>query len=337
MGSRPCLLPATGVISPPMRFLCTWAGVLLLSPMALPAQDSSGGNDPLTFVKKGTAQNARGDFNGALDSFNRALEIDAEDSAAYEGRGEAHLGQGDLSDAITDFAKTLEIEPQNEAALKNRGQAEMREGDFAKSIADFNSAMQLANTVPGDSPVLFLDRGRAYYFMGKLDAAIADLGQAVMLKRDLGDAYFFRGLAELGNAKPDAAADDFARAAQLGVAEAPLWWWGAKMEGHHDDDANAGLPALLGKSLAARPNPWLSELGNFLLQKTTETQVQVDASTHSAGENRQAQAWFFIGLSREFSGDAAGARQAYQQAATANDPDSPVTIEAHRHLKKLLP
>jgi tetratricopeptide (TPR) repeat protein len=320
-----------------MRFLCTWAGVLLLSPMALPAQDTSGGNDPLPFVKKGNAQNARGDFNGALDSFNHALEIDAEDSAAYEGRGEARLGQGDLSDAVSDFSKTLEIEPQNEAAFKNRGQAEMRQGDFRKAIGDFDSAIPLAGTAPGDSSLLFLDRGRANYLQGKLKAAIADFSQAVSLKRDLGDAYFYRGLAQLDNAQTDAAADDLARAAQLGVAEAPLWWWDAKTEGGHGDDANAGLPALLAKSLAGKPNPWLSELGNFLLQKTTETQIQADAQNGQAGENRLAQAWFFIGLSREFSGDAAGARQACQQAATADDPDSPLTIEAHRHLKKLLP
>jgi tetratricopeptide (TPR) repeat protein len=320
-----------------MRFLCRCALLLPLAPMALPAQGSSGGNDPLVFVKKGIAQNAKGDLNGALDSFNRALAIDPNDSAAFEGRGETRLAQGDMADAMDDFSRTLKIEPQNEAAFYHRGLAESRLGNFKPAIADFDQAIESTNIAPGESPSLYLERGRAKYLQGDFDGALTDLNQAVTLNSRLGESYFLRGFAEDAKGQPDPAADDFAKAATLGVPKAALWWWDAKMEGHHEDDANAGLSFLLNKGLAGHPNPWVTELGNFLLQKTTETQVQADAQNGKAGENRQPESWFFIGLTRELAGDPAGAKQAYQQAIDAGVPASALTTESHRHLKKLSP
>jgi tetratricopeptide (TPR) repeat protein len=319
-----------------MRFLYPCALLLPLAPLALPAQDPSG-NDPLVFVKKGIAQNAKGDFSGALDSFNRALAIDSDDSAALEGRGETRLAQGDLADALTDFSRTLKIEPQNEAAFYHRGLVEARQGNFKAAIGDFDQAIEAPNPAPGESPQVFLERGRAKYLSGNPDGALADLSQAVTLKPALGEGYFFRGLIEEAKRQPDAAADDFARAAPLGMPEAALWWWDAKVEGHHEDDASAGLPFLLGKGFAGHPNPWLAELGNFLLQKTTEAQVLADAGNGNAAENRKAEALFFIGLTREFAGDLPGAKQAYQQAIDAGNSDSALTIESRRHLKKLSP
>jgi len=320
-----------------MRFLCTWAGLLLLAPTAVPAQGPSGGNDPLAFVTKGQAQLVKGDANGAIDSFNHALAIDPQDSAAYEGRGEAHLMQSDLADATDDFTKTLQIEPQSEPAFYHRALAKALQGSFDAAIGDLDHAIDLANAAPGESHKLFFERGRVKYFKGDFNGAIADFGHAMELKPDFGAALFFRGLAEEDKGQLDAAAADFAKAAPLGVPEAALWWWEAMMEGHHEDDANAGLAALQSKALAGHPNPWLTELGNFLLQKTTDTQVQADAQSGKAAEHRQTQAWFFLGVSREFSGDAAGARQAYQQAAAGDESTSPLTAEAHRHLKKLSP
>lgn len=330
------MLPKAGVISPPMRFLCTWALLLLVAPTALPAQGPSADNDPIVFVKKGVAQNKKGDYNGAIDSFTRALVLDPTDSAALEGRGESRFRQGDLTDAISDFSKALALEPKNSDALLFRGKAREAQGDFKGAINDLDQAIHIAGE-SGHTGPLFTERGRANYLQGDFNGAIADFNQAVAADPGSGEGYFYRGLAEEDNAQPAAALDDFAKAAPLGVPEAALWWWMAEMENHHEDDASAGLPPLLNKGLASHPDTWLAELGNLLLQKTTETQVQADAQGGKAWGNRQSQAWFFIGLSREFSGDTPGARQAYQKVIDGGAPDSPFTVESARRMKKLLP
>jgi tetratricopeptide (TPR) repeat protein len=321
-----------------MRLLSTCAGLLLAAPLALPAQSPpETSSDPLTFVKNGNAQNAKGNFNKALDSFNKALELSPGDSAAYEGRGETHLDEGDMTDAVSDFSRALKIEPDNEPALFHRGMAESHQGAWPAAIADFNQAMNLTHLAPADAPLILVERGRAKYFQGDAKGAVTDLSQALAQNPRLAEASRLRGLAEDGQGNDDAAAADFANAARNGDPSGALWYWEAKMEGHHDDDANGTMPGLLTDALAKHPDPWISELGNLLLQKTTETQIQADAPNGKPGGNRPAEASFFIGLSREYSGDTAGAKQAYQQITLLGDATSVYTIEAARHLKKLSP
>ena len=109
------------------------------------------------------------------------------------------------------------------------------------------------------------------------------------------------------------------------------------MEGHHDDDANGSMPPLVAKALAGHPDPWISDLANLLSQKTTESQIQADVQNAKPGDHRQAEAAFFVGLSREYSGDTAGAKQSYQRITLSATPLPTYVIEAARHLTKLSP
>ena len=320
-----------------MRLFWPCAGLLLIASTGVPAQDVSGGGDPIPFVKKGLAQNAAGDFTKALDSFNHALELDPRDSAAFEGRGETHLGLGDTADAITDFTKALKIEPANEAAFFHRGLAESRQGSYPAAIADFNQALNLTSLAPLDAPNILFERGRAKYLQGDVKNAMTDLNQAVGLKPAMADGYFFRGLAQDDQGAFDAAAADFSTAAKNGAPTAPLWFWEAQMEGHHDDDANAKLPGLVSEALGSHPDAWISDLASLLSQKTTESQIQADVQSATPGNHRDAEASFFVGLSREYTGDTAGAKQSYQRIIALGDASSYYTIEAKRHLAKLSP
>ena len=311
--------------------------MLLIAALGASAQDVATGGDPLPFVKKGLAENAAGDFAKALDSFNHALELDPHDSAAFDGRGDAHLGLGDAADAIADFTQALKIEPHNEPAFFHRGLAESRQGSYPAAITDFNQALNLASLAPADAPGILLERGRAKYLQGDAKDAVGDLNQAVALKPDMADGYFLRGLAQDDQGAFDPAAADFATAAKKGAPTAPLWYWEAEMEGHHDDDANARMPGLLGPALGSHPDAWVSDLANLLLQKTTESQIQSDLQNAKPGEHREAEASFFVGLSREYSGDAAGAKQSYQRIIALGGISSYYAIEARRHLAKLSP
>jgi len=313
-----------------MRLLCVL--VLALAPSLLPAQDTlPPDKDPQVFVKQGIAFNLKGDFDSAINSFNKALQLDPQYAPAFENRGEARMKQGELVDAIADFTQTLKIQPENDAALFHRGLAESGQGDFDAAIADFGRTIELQPR----SFEAFLERGRARYFKGDPDGAISDASQALMLNPGLSVARFIRGLAYGDKGDNEKAAGDFQQAARAGMAEAALWFWAAKMEGHQSQDTN---PAdLLKQSLAGRPDPWLTELADYVMEKTTDTELLADAQKDRPGENRPTEAWFFVGLSRNFSGDANGAQQAFQQVLTIGDKNSYFTVEGRRQLKSLSP
>jgi lipoprotein NlpI len=318
-----------------MRSLCTWALVLALAP-ALPAQETNGPSlppdqDPQVFVKKGIALNLKGDFDAAIDSFNKALQLNPQFAPAFENRGESHMKQGELTDAITDFSKALQIQPEYDAAFFHRGLAEAGNGDFNSAITDFNRTIELQP----ESSEAFLERGRAKYLKGDADGAIADATTSLGFDSGSGASHFIRGLAFGDKGDNEKAAADFKQAASNGMAEGALWYWAAKMEGHQDQGANS--EDLMDRTLAAHPNPWLAELRDFVLEKTTDTQLLADAEKGRPGENRPAQAWFFVGLSRSFSGDTNGAQQAFQQVLTVGDKNSYLAVEARRQLKELSP
>jgi tetratricopeptide (TPR) repeat protein len=321
-----------------MRFLCTWAGLLLLSPPAMPGQEAGGSgpnSDPLTFVNKGVADNAKGDYAGALDSFNRALELNPSDPAAFEGRGEMHLAQEDLADAIADFTKALAIEPEDETSLYLRAVAETKTGDFPSAIADANKALQSGPLAPGETLQIYLQRGRAKLCQGDDTGAITDADEVLKLQPNAPAALFLRGVAENAGAHAPAASADFAQAAAGRLPEAALWFWLAQMDAHAPDEASAQLPALLAAAEHGHPDAWLNELGDLLQQKTTSEQVVSDLP--NAGKNRvkAEQGWFFLGVAREFSHDTAGAKDAYGHVATIGAPDSFRVVEARRRLKIL--
>jgi len=72
-----------------------------------------------------------------------------------------------------------------------RGVEKQDAGDIAGSVADFDRALALAPTAEA-----YLYRGHAHYLLGRHEAAIADLSQAIDLDPSLADAFRWRAHAE---------------------------------------------------------------------------------------------------------------------------------------------
>ncbi|ATB31842.1 tetratricopeptide repeat protein [Melittangium boletus] len=59
-------------------------------------------------------------FDKALDYFNQALHLNAEDTAALINRGEVHLRLGNILEAAHDFARVVDLDPENKDPLTER-------------------------------------------------------------------------------------------------------------------------------------------------------------------------------------------------------------------------
>ncbi|MBM7118194.1 tetratricopeptide repeat protein [[Archangium] primigenium] len=59
-------------------------------------------------------------FDKALEYFNQALRLNAEDTAALINRGEVHLRLGNTLDAAHDFARVVDLDPENKDPLTER-------------------------------------------------------------------------------------------------------------------------------------------------------------------------------------------------------------------------
>ena len=167
--------------------------------------------DASAYYNRGNAKDDKGDLDGAIADYNRAIELDPKLAIAYNNRGNAEKAKGDLSGAIADYNRAIELDPKHASAYYNRGNVKDAKGDLDGAIADFNLAIELD---PKDADS-YTNRGRCKEAKGDLDSAIADYNRAIELDPKLAIAYNNRGNAKEAKGDLDGAIADFKRATEL--------------------------------------------------------------------------------------------------------------------------
>ena len=126
---------------------------------------------------QGLDHNYAKEYGMAIDTFNKAIEIDPNLAVAYSNRSWAYIELGEYEQAISDCDKAIELDPNLALAYSNRGLAYIRLGQYEQGVADCNKAIEI-------DPFLALaynNRGLAYIELGKYEQAIADFDKAVEL------------------------------------------------------------------------------------------------------------------------------------------------------------
>lgn len=72
--------------------------------------------DPVMYVYRAAAKQARGEHDAAIEDLTKAIEIDPSCTTAWAGRALSLEAKGDLAGARRDYAKSIEIELRQEIA-----------------------------------------------------------------------------------------------------------------------------------------------------------------------------------------------------------------------------
>ncbi len=111
-------------------------------PTAVPtAAGPSPDQEAQRLMTVGIASLDRGDLDGAMKSFNRALELNPRNENARLGRARTHLRLKEFDAAIRDATAVLEADPKETQALLARGLARQSKRDLAGAMADFSEAI----------------------------------------------------------------------------------------------------------------------------------------------------------------------------------------------------
>jgi len=131
-------------------------------------------DNPLIHVRFGQYFRAMGQWDLALERFDKALAKDPKDTAARLNRGVACQCQGDWDAAILEFDRVIALDPVDIPAYRLRGKTWRQKGDMERALHDLNRAIALA---PKNAEA-FYERGLCHRAQGKPDAAKADFESA---------------------------------------------------------------------------------------------------------------------------------------------------------------
>ena len=130
---------------------------------------------PEDWINKGYDQYFSGNLQGAIASYDKAIEIKPDDHEAWYYRGIALGKLGRNEEAIASYDKALEIKPDDHEAWYNRGVVLGNLGRYEEAIASYDKALEIK---PDDHEAWY-NRGFALGKLGRNEDAIASYDKAL--------------------------------------------------------------------------------------------------------------------------------------------------------------
>ena len=168
----------------------------------------SGGDWAKVWLQRGLSKLKQGNFQGARDNFERALEKSPRSVSALNGLGIAQYRLANFIDAVHAFRQAVDLEPLTAGHYSNLGAALYQMGDFLNAVTIFQKSARLAPreihayyglgvslmqeqqysqaiaafrrgvALDDQHAACYYGMGYVNYLLGELPAAIAALGKA---------------------------------------------------------------------------------------------------------------------------------------------------------------
>ncbi|WP_375505176.1 tetratricopeptide repeat protein [uncultured Nostoc sp.] len=147
-------------------------------------------NAQQTLYQEGVNKYEAGNYEGAVEDLNQAIELDPKNALAYNRRGDAYYRLGDYEQAQADSSQAILLNPQDANAYFDRGFAFSELGKYKEAIADYTQAIKLNS----QDAYAYYGRGLARTQLKDNKGAIGDFNKAIALKPQYSEAYLQRGI-----------------------------------------------------------------------------------------------------------------------------------------------
>jgi tetratricopeptide (TPR) repeat protein len=120
-------------------------GNVVLKKCALKAQLGKKQEAVVGYYTLGNTYHGLGNYQQALEDFDRAIELDPTFAEAYWGRGKTYRELGNNPQAIKDFDRAIELEPKFSETYWDRGKIYNELGNHQQAIEDWKMAAKLGH------------------------------------------------------------------------------------------------------------------------------------------------------------------------------------------------
>ncbi len=176
-------------------------------------------NSNMDWQKKGNLLFFQGKYNEAIDEYNKALEINPNDSHTwlYNGRALDNLGRYD--EALAAYNKALEINPNFLLAWTNKGNVLLSLGRYEDAITAYNKALDID---PNDA-VNWNEKGVSLSYLGRYDEALAAYNKALEITPENAITWNNKGNALYGLKIYEEALTAYTKASEINPNIAIYW------------------------------------------------------------------------------------------------------------------
>ncbi|GCA93838.1 tetratricopeptide repeat protein [Microcystis aeruginosa] len=172
------------------------------------------------WYNRGVALDILGIFEQAIASYDRALEFKPDKHEAWYNRGVALGNLGRFEQAIASYDRALEFKPDLHQAWNNRGNALADLGRLEEAIASYDRALE----IKPDYHEAWNNRGITLDNLGRLEEAIASYDRALEIKPDLHEAWNNRGIALRNLRRLEEAISSYDRAIKINSNDANAYY-----------------------------------------------------------------------------------------------------------------
>lgn len=152
------------------------------------------------YINLGDEYIVKEDYQGAINNYSQALQINPKNAQIYFKRAEIHHHLGNFQNAINDYSQAIYINPKDAYSYNNRGIIYEKFGYIDYAINDYKKALKIN---PKES-VVYLNLAITYYnldvdcnyynyIINRDELIINYLNQALNINPNLYKAYHVRG------------------------------------------------------------------------------------------------------------------------------------------------
>lgn len=159
--------------------------------------DAEAASEADTILAEGISLFRRNDFQGAVDAFRRAVELDPGNARAYVSLGSAYMRLNRQAEAARAFRRAIDLNPDDATAYVGLGQTHKLSGDPDNAILELNRGLELDPENADATYTLAL----LYMDLGDLEEEFAALERTVAIDplkspahSRLADIYLSRGM-----------------------------------------------------------------------------------------------------------------------------------------------
>ncbi len=171
------------------------------------------------YLYRGVVHSRNRQPDQALESLNRAIQLDSSLVEAYKERARIFMELNEHVRAELDLTAAAELDPSDGEILAMRGLTHMNRSLYDAAIVDFSKALESLL----DDPRILYDRATVYLITDEYHLALADLNAVLRSRPSSARAFSLRGIARFNLGNLIEAREDFQKSVAIDPNDPVIW------------------------------------------------------------------------------------------------------------------